>query len=264
MDTHTTTTRDAAVDATVPPVRDGRAEVARDTRLTAVLRQSATGAAAVAMLHAAVLGVFSHGEPYPDLVWLSTGDVMASLYVLLPWPLTALVLLWLANQRPALYARAAVALLLTSAAGLAHAAWTTLADLPAHEGSLLREYLALPGALTGWYLLTAVTTAVALPSPRARIAVATTGAGAVVTSVLTSADPLRAALFAVGVPLLAWWVAGRFPGYRTEPRRRQADAWDPRGRVVAARTPTRTRTATRTRTPVRCPVRRTAPTRQAG
>ncbi|MEV8092241.1 hypothetical protein [Streptomyces nigra] len=263
MDTHTTTP-DSAAEAMVLRLREGRAEAERDTHLTGILRQLVTGAAAVAMLHAAVLGVFSHGEPYPDLAWLSTGEVMTSLYVLLPWPLTALVLLWLANQRPALYTRAAVALLLTSAAGLAHAGWTTLGDLPAHEGGLLREYLALPGALTDWYLLTAVATAVALPSHRARIAVVTTGLGAVMTSVLTSADPLRAALFAAGVPLLAWWVAGRFAGYRTEPRRRQADAWDPQGRVITAPARTRTRSHTPTRPPLRVPARPTAPTRQAG
>lgn len=264
MDTHTTTTPDSAAEGTVLPLGGGCAEAARDTLLNAILRQLATGAAAVAMLHAAVLGVFSHGEPYPDLAWLSTGEVTTSLYVLLPWPLTALVLLWLANQRPALYARAAVALLLTSAAGLAYAGWTTFGDLPAHEGGPLREYLALPGALTGWYLLTAVAMAVALPSPRARIAVVTTGAGAGMTSVLTSADPLRAALFAVGVPLLAWWIAGRFPGYRPEPRRPQAGARDPQGRVIPVRTRPRTRSRTRTRVPLRVPARPTAPTRHAG
>ncbi|MGW6961797.1 hypothetical protein [Streptomyces chartreusis] len=260
METHITTTPGASARATVPSVGDHRAEAARRARLPGLLRQLATGAAAVAMLHAAVLGVFSHGEPYPDLAWMSTGEVMTSLYMLLPWPLTALVLLWLANQRPTLYARAAIALLFTSAAGLGYAGWTTFGDLPAHEGSLLREYLAMPGALTGWYLLTAVAMATALPSPRARIAVVTAGLGAVATSVLTSADPLRAALFAAGVPLLTWWVAGRLPGQRTGRRRQQADSWYPQGRVVTSRT----RSRSRTRPPVRVPARRTVPSRQAG
>ncbi|MEV7991306.1 hypothetical protein AB0O67_05150 [Streptomyces sp. NPDC086077] len=205
------------------------------------------------MLHAAVLGVSFRDKPYLDLAWMSTAEVTTSLYVLLPWPLTAVVLLWLANQRPALYARAALALLLTSGTGLAYVCWVPFEHFPAHEGSLFREYLALPGALTGWYLLTAVAMATAIPSPRVRIAVATTGLGAVATSVLTSYGPGLAALFAAGVPLLAWWVAGRLLGQQAW-RRQLLDAWDPQGRVVSSRT----------RTPVRVPAPRPVPSRQAG
>lgn len=262
METHATTAPGVPAQATVPTVGERRAEVAREARLPGILRQLVTGAAAIAMLHAAVLGVFSHGRPYPDLAWTGSAEVMTSLYTLAPWPLTGSVLLWLANQRPALYARTAIALLLTGAAGLGYAGWAALGNLPGHEDRLFQEYVALPGALTGWYLLTAVAMAAAIPSVRVRIAVATTGLGAVVTSALTSGDPLRAVLFAAVVPLLTWGVAGRFPGRQAERRRRRADAWDPRGLEIVTRT--RTRTRIHTRTPVRVPARRTMPSRPAG
>ncbi|MFE7751301.1 hypothetical protein [Streptomyces sp. NPDC057428] len=213
----------------------------------------ATGAAAAAMLHAAVLGVSPHGEPYPDLAWVDSADVMTSLYVLVPWPLTAMVLLWLASRRPALYARAALALLLTSGSGLAYACWVPLTHLPAHEGSLFREYVALPGALTGWYLLTALAMATAVLSLRARVVSVTAGLGVVVTSALTSADPVLAGLFAAVVPLLAWFAAGLFAGQRA-PGRRPADLRDPGAPMVSFRT----------RTPVRLAARRPVWTRQAG
>lgn len=253
MDTHAITTPGAAARASVHPIAGRRRRTAREGRLPRVLRQMATGAAAAAMLHAALLGVFSRGEPYPELAWTDTTEAMTSLYVLVPWPLTALVLLWLANQRPALYTRAAFALLLTGVAGLVHVGRVSLADLPAHEGSLFSDYVALPGALTGWCLLTAFAMAAAVPSPRARILVVTAGLGAVVISVLTSADPVLAASFAAGAPLLAWFLASRLPGQR-EPRHRPADAWDPQGGVVPLHH----------RAPAHGPTPAPAPTRRAG
>lgn len=216
----------------------------------------ATGAAAIALLHAALLGVSSRAEPYPDLAWMATAEVLTSLYVLAPWPLTALVLLWLAQQRPVLYARTALALLLSSGAGLAYACWAPLEHLRAHEGSLFREYLALPGALTGWYLIMALAVVTAISSRRVRIAVVVTALSAVATCVLTSPHPELAATFAAVVPLLTWFVAGRLAG-REARRRCPADAWDPQGRVV----PLRSR---RSGTLARVPTQDTAPSRQAG
>ncbi|MEU1081669.1 hypothetical protein ABZ368_15775 [Streptomyces sp. NPDC005908] len=250
MDTQAITTPGAAARASVHPVA-GRRETARETRLPRVLRHLATGAAAAAMLHAAILGVSSRRESYPALAWTDTAEAMTSLHVLMPWPLTALVLLWLASQRPVLYTRASLALLLTSVAGLAYVGRASLADLPAHEGSLFSDYVALPGALTGWYLLTALAMATAVPSPRARILVVTAGLGAVVVSVLTSGDPVLAASFAAGAPLLAWYLASHLPGQRGT-RHRPADAWDPQGRLV----PLHVRAPARAHTPAPALTRR--------
>ncbi|MFD7405998.1 hypothetical protein ACFV7R_25705 [Streptomyces sp. NPDC059866] len=201
---------------------------AQEAPLPRILRHAATGAAAAALLHAALLGV-SGPDPYPNLAWMDTAEAMSSLYILAPWPLTALVLLWLAHQRPVVYARAALALLLTSGAGLAYACWAPLEKLPAHEGSLIREYLALPGALTGWYLVMALAVVTAVPSARTRITVGVAALSAVVISVLASSHPWLAAASAAGIPLLTWFVAGRLPGQDTG-RRRPADAWDPQWR----------------------------------
>ncbi|WP_225651791.1 hypothetical protein [Streptomyces pseudogriseolus] len=127
----------------------------------------------------------------------------------------------------------------------------SLGDLPAYEASLFTHYVALPGALTGWYLLTALAMAAAVPSPLARILVVTAGLGGVVISVLTSADPVLAASFAAGVPLPAWYLASRLPGQRGT-RHRPADAWDPQGRVV----PLHDRAPARAHTPARALTRR--------
>src|SRR3954469_7072386 len=146
---------DAAAPAPGRPEGSRRRDIrrARQATVRRTLRHAATGVAAIAMLHAALLGISSGAAPYPDLGWTDTTQVMASVRVLAPWILTALILLWLAHQRPATYARAAFALLLSGAAGLAYTRSVPLEHLPEHESPLFREYLAMPGALTGWYLL---------------------------------------------------------------------------------------------------------------
>ncbi|MFF4243556.1 hypothetical protein ACFYY2_03670 [Streptomyces sp. NPDC001822] len=232
MEAHAVMTSGTAAQTSVHPIGTRRGVVVREARLSRILRHLATGAAGVAMLHAAVLGVSRRGEPYPDLAWVDSAEVMTSLYVIVPWPLTALVLLWLASRRPALYVRTALALLLTSGIELAYACWVPLTHLPAHEGSLFREYVALPGALTGWYLLTALAMATAVLSHRVRAAVVLAGLGIVVTSTLTSADPALAGLFAAGAPLLAWFVAGRVPAQRAR-WRAPADSRDPQSGTVS-------------------------------
>lgn len=233
---HATQTPHAAVLASGRP-SDSRPRATRQTRQTIVrtaLRHTATGAAALAMLHAALLGVSSGADPYPDLAWTDTTQVMSSVYTLAPWPLTALILLWLAQQRPAVYTHAALALLLSSAAGLLYTWSVPLEHLPAHESSLFREYLAMPGALTGWYLLMASAAVTAISSVRTRIAVMVTAACGVTTSVLTSPHPASAGVLGAVVPLLTWFAVGVFA--RKDPvRRRPADAWEPEGQVVTLR-----------------------------
>ncbi|MFD4612227.1 hypothetical protein ACFWOT_29980 [Streptomyces sp. NPDC058440] len=159
---------------------------------------------------------------------------MATAHLLAPWFLTALILLWLAQQRPAAYARAAVALLLSGAAGLACTWSVPLAHLPAHESSLFREYLTMPGALTGWYLLLALELVTAISSIRARIAVMVMALCAVTTSVLRAAHPGSAGVLGAVVPLLTWFIAGHFP--RKDTRRGvPSDAWAPQGKAIELR-----------------------------
>jgi hypothetical protein len=212
----------------------------RQTIVRTALRHTATGAAALAMLHAALVGVSTGADPYPDLAWTDTPHVMSSVYILTPWPLTALVLLWLAQQRPAVYARAALALLLSSAAGLLYTWSVPLEHLPAHESSLFREYLAMPGALTGWYLMTALAAITAVSSVRTRIAVMVAALGGVTTAVLTSPHPASAGVLAAVVPLLTWFAVGLLTD-KDPVRPRTADAWEPEGQAVAPRPRARVR-----------------------
>ncbi|MGV9350537.1 hypothetical protein ACWDSD_38465 [Streptomyces spiralis] len=206
--------------------RHGQESITRRT-----LRHLATGAAALALLHAALLGVSSGAEVPFEPHRLGAAHVRASVRLLAPWPLTALVLLWLAHQRPASYARGALALLSSSAAGLAYICWMPPEHLPAREGSLLGDYLATPGALTGWYLLIALAVTSSVSSSRVRVAVMTTALGAVATSVLTTEHTGLAVTFAAAVPLVSWFVAGRLSPQGEGPHG-PADAWDPGGRVV--------------------------------
>ncbi|MFI9615811.1 hypothetical protein ACIHCM_29725 [Streptomyces sp. NPDC052023] len=158
----------------------------------------------------------------------------------------ALTLLWLAHRHLAAYARAAVALLLSVSAGLVFAATESVGALPMPQGPVVRDYVALPGALAGWYLLTGLALAAGLSAVRARIATMVTALSAVATSVLIADHMMRGAVWAVGVPLLAWYVAGRVQRPGT-PARGTADAWDPEGRVVEfprRDAPTRHRRAT--------------------
>ncbi|MFI8008080.1 hypothetical protein [Streptomyces sp. NPDC086010] len=125
-----------------------------------------------------------------------------------PWPVIAMTLLWLARRRPSVYARAAVALLLSCAAGLVHAGSTAMQDLPAREGRLLHEYVALPGVLTGWYLLMALAAVACIPAVRPRIAVAVGALIGVAASVLILPHHGLAAVWGAVVPLCSWFVAG--------------------------------------------------------
>lgn len=252
MEIQAVMTSGAAAQTCVHRIGTRRGTAVREVRLPRILRHLATAAAVTAMLHAAVLGVSSRGGPYPELSWVDPAEVAKSLYMLGPWPLTALVLLAPASRRPALCVRTALALLLTGVTGLAFACWAPLTHLPAHEGSLFRAYGALPGALTGWYLLAILATATAVLSHRVRAVLVTAGLGIVVISTLISTDPALAVVFAAGVPLLAWFTAGRIV-VRRERGTKAAGSRAPQSGEVPART----------RAPLRTPVRGPVRTRQA-
>ncbi|MET8978234.1 hypothetical protein ABZX85_21730 [Streptomyces sp. NPDC004539] len=133
------------------------------------------------------------------------------------WPLAALTLFWLARHDQRLYARGAVALLLTGAGGVA--VLVARQGLPGHETSLVQDYLALPGVSAGWYVLMALALTNGTPAGhRARaLVVLPVGLVALVVSagaVLTADQRALGALLAVGVPLAAWWIAGQVPGAR--------------------------------------------------
>lgn len=196
-----------------------------------ILRRAGTGAAATALIHAALLGLTAGDKPYVDLGWTSTAPVLARIHAVAPWPLMALTLLWLAHRHHAVYVRGAIALLLSAAAGLA--ASVSLRGLPMREG-LVRDYLALPGVLTGWYLLMALAVVACISAVRARIAVMVIALSAVAVAVLTADHHLLGALWAAAVPLMAWYAAGRIQQHGT-PSRATADAWQLQGDAVPFR-----------------------------
>ncbi|MFF3878467.1 hypothetical protein [Streptomyces sp. NPDC001978] len=171
-----------------------------------ILRRVGTGAAATALIHAALLGVTAGDESYVDLGWTGTAPVLARIHAVAPWPLMALTLLWLAHRHHAVYVRGAIALLLSGAAGLA--ASVSLRGLPVHKG-LVRDCLALPGVLTGWYVLMTLAVVACISAIRARIAVMVIALSAVAVAVLTADHHVLGAVWAAGVPLTAWYAAGR-------------------------------------------------------
>ncbi|MCF3130456.1 hypothetical protein [Streptomyces olivochromogenes] len=193
------------------------------------LRHAGTGAAALALLHAALVALFPGDRNHLGL--LETAHAFSKIHGIAPLALMAPTLLWLAHRQPAAYARAAIALLLSVTAGLVFAKSAAMRGLPSPEGSVVHDYVALPGALTGWYLLMALALAAALSAVRAGIAVLVVAVSAVATSVLTADDPVYGAVWAAGVPLVAWYAAGRVQRPRTRGRG-GADAWEPEGRVV--------------------------------
>ncbi|MFG2301162.1 MULTISPECIES: hypothetical protein [Streptomycetaceae] len=156
--------------------------------------------------------------------WTALGQDAAHaldrIHAVAPWPLMAVTLLWLANRHPAVYVRVAVALLLSSAAGLALSA--SMGRVPVRGTSPARDYLAdyfaLPGAGAGWYLLTALAVVATVPAAWARIAVAAVAASSVAAAVATADDPVAGFLLAAGVPVLAWFTARLVP-YRRRVRR---------------------------------------------
>ncbi|WP_075661879.1 hypothetical protein [Streptomyces acidiscabies] len=125
------------------------------------------------------------------------------------WPATALTLLWLARHDQNRYARGAVALLLTGAGGFA--VLVARHGVPAHETSLVQDYLDLPGTAASWYVLMALALAGgakhSLTRAGALLGAAVVGGGAV----LTADDHLLVALLAVALPGAAWALTGSVP-----------------------------------------------------
>lgn len=156
--------------------------------------------------------------------WTALGQdaahVLDRIHAVAPWPLMAVTLLWLSHRQSAVYVRVAVALLLSSAAGLALSA--SMGRVPVRGASPARDYLAdyfaLPGAGAGWYLLTALAVVATVPAVWARIAVAAIALSSVAAAVATADDPVAGALLAAGVPVLAWFTARHVP-YRRGARR---------------------------------------------
>ncbi|MFF4442583.1 hypothetical protein [Streptomyces sp. NPDC001621] len=161
--------------------------------------------------------------------WTDTAHVLAPIFAAAPWPLTALTLLWLARRHPAVYVRGAIALLLSSVAGLALSVAVSLQSVPVREGSVVRDYPALPGVLTGWYLLLALAVFAGACGVWARFAVTVIALPAVAASVVTADHPLLATVWAVGVPLVAWYPAGRLQDREGARRRGAVDAAEPQG-----------------------------------
>ncbi|WP_431968911.1 hypothetical protein [Actinacidiphila sp. bgisy160] len=156
--------------------------------------------------------------------WAALGQDAAHaldrVHAVAPWPLMAVALLWLAHRHPAVYVRVAIALLLSSGAGLALSA--TMGRVPVRGASPARDYLAdyfaLPGAGAGWYLLTALAVAATVGAVWARIAAAALAVSSVAVAVATADDPVSGALLAAGLPVLAWFTARHLP-YRPRARR---------------------------------------------
>lgn len=209
-----------------------RARLTRSVAVKRALRHAGTGAAALALLNAALIALFPGERNHLGV--LESAHAFSQIHAIAPLVLTALTLLWLAHQHPVVYARAAIALLLSMTAGLVFAETVSVRGLPTTGASVIRDYVALPGALAGWYLLMGLAWAAGLPAVRAGIAVMVAAVSVVATSVLSADHQMHGAAWAAGVPLVAWYVAGRFqrPGTR---RRGAANAWDPEGRTVPSR-----------------------------
>ncbi|MDX3382402.1 hypothetical protein PV682_13150 [Streptomyces niveiscabiei] len=161
-------------------------------------RRLLAGTAALAAAASAALAL--HG----DAVRLASG---ADGFV--RWPVTALTLLWLARHDQNHYARGAVALALTGAGGLA--VLVARHGVPAHETSLVQDYLDLPGTAASWYVLMALAVAGGAKHPLTRAGALLAASAVGVGAVLAAHDRLLVALLAVALPGAAWTLAGSLP-----------------------------------------------------
>ncbi|MEU4098921.1 hypothetical protein [Streptomyces sp. NPDC026673] len=153
-------------------------------------------------------------NPSPRDGWAVLGQdathVLEWIHAGAPWPLMAVALFWLARRHPAVYVRIAIALLLSTAAGLA--VTVSMVGVPVRGAPLARDYLAdylaLPGAWASWYLLLVPAVAAAVPAAWARLLATAIALASVTSAVVTAEQPGVGALLAVGVPVLAWFTAG--------------------------------------------------------
>jgi len=195
------------------------------------LRRGGVAVVATALVYAVLLVAYAGEESVPAVGFVSAGaeqlrpeaaaladsavacghdagQVLSWIHTVALWPLLALTLLWLARRDPAVYARTALALLLTGAGGLT--VFAVSHSWPAREASLVHDYLALPGVAAGSYLLIALAVGAAVTGARIRAVVLLIALTMVAAAVLATDRHLLGALLAAGTPLLAWIVAGRF------------------------------------------------------
>ncbi|MFF1298368.1 MULTISPECIES: hypothetical protein [unclassified Streptomyces] len=174
-----------------------------------------------------------------------------------PLPLAVVSLLWLARRAQQAYLRLAIALMLSGTAGLGVLAvgrgW------PVHETSLFGDYLALPGATAGWYVLMALAVVTTTAQTWPRVTVLLTALAATAAGASTGGSLWLAVLPPVVVPLLAWLAAGHLLHEKQQYARGRANASPAGGvpgRVLSFRA--------RTRTPQRAHAPEASPLRQAG
>ncbi|KOV52820.1 hypothetical protein ADL00_35825 [Streptomyces sp. AS58] len=181
-------------------------------RETAVRRpaRDAAAAAGAALIPAVLLAM--NGNP-----------AVSAVQTVAHWPLMALTLFWTAQRRQDLYARGALALLLSSAAGFGVFASTR--PWSPHETALVEGYLDMPGVRASWYVLTALVLGAAVTAAWARAAVVAVIALVVASAALTAERPVLGALLAGGVPVLAWQATALLPDRR--PDRRHARGASP-------------------------------------
>ncbi|MFF3372598.1 hypothetical protein ACFYXF_06525 [Streptomyces sp. NPDC002680] len=195
------------------------------------LRHGAVGVAAAALVYVVLLVTFVSKESLPAVGLASSGaehlrpwaaglaesavafghgagHVLSWIHTVAQWPLLALTLFWLARRDPAVYARLALALLLTAAGGMT--GFAASHSWPDREASLFRDYLALPGVGTGAYVLIAMAVVAAVARARVRAVVLVITLATVVAAVVAADRHLLGALLAAGAPLLAWYAAGSF------------------------------------------------------
>lgn len=174
-----------------------------------------------------------------------------------PLPLAVLSLLWLAQRNQQAYLRLAIALMLSGTAGLGVLAvvrgWTV------REASLFGDYLTLPGATAGWYVLMALAVVTTTTKTWPRVTVLLTALTATAAGASTGGSLWLAALPPVAVPLLAWFAAGHLLHEKQQRARGRANALPTGGvpgRVLSFRA--------RTRAPERVDTPQPARLRQAG
>ncbi|WP_327714691.1 hypothetical protein OG381_04015 [Streptomyces sp. NBC_00490] len=239
------------------------------------------GLAGTVLVYSGLLAVsVREGEPFVRADWTSSaaeglrpygtaavdggaeflGDVTHTLTWALafaPLPLAVLSLLWLAQRNQQAYLRLAIALMLSGTAGLG--ALAVGRGWPVRESSLFGDYLALPGATAGWYVLMALAVVTTTTKTWPRVTVLLTALTAAAAGASTGGSLWLAALPPVVVPVLAWFAAGHLLHEKQQQARGRDNALsagDVPGRVLSFRA--------RTRAPQRADTPEAGRLRQAG
>lgn len=215
-----------AVDQRAGPERR-TPQVPRATARPAGLRRGAVGVAATVVAYAVLLTVTTRGPASPGTDWAAstaerlhpqviavagagivthTARTLSWAYSVALWPLTVVTLLWLARRHQAVYMRTSAALLMSGAAG--GGLCLAIRGRPGYAGAIAHEYPAVAGVRAGWYLLLALAVLATAGRPRWAAVLRSTAPGVAVIPFLATDLPPLTALTAVGMPLLAWYVAG--------------------------------------------------------